>query len=65
MRAKVISTYLDLETGEYVSPPAEVDLDQNRFERLKSKGCVVGLAPEPEIHKESHVGKKRSKKKGR
>lgn len=41
-RATVISTYYEPETGRYVSPPAEVDLPQDRFDRLVRARCVQG-----------------------
>lgn len=43
MKAKVISTYQEDETGKYVHPPAEVDLSQSEVERLTKKGCLEPL----------------------
>lgn len=43
-KAEVISTYLDRESGRYVVPPAEVDLSQEEFDRLKRAKCVKGKA---------------------
>lgn len=40
MKAVVISTYFDPETRRNVSPPAEVDLPQARFDRLLKAKCI-------------------------
>lgn len=39
-RAKVVATYLDTETGRYVTPPQEVELSAKRFSRLERARCV-------------------------
>lgn len=46
-KAEVIGAYFDRERGRYVAPPAEVDLTQERFDRLKAAGCIKAKSGRP------------------
>ena len=39
-KAEVVEQFIDLETGRRVYPGTEVDLPSDRFELLKTRGCV-------------------------